>query len=221
MTRVWRCNGWVTSRQRSFEMKRQSVFLQRRVEDGWSVGWIFEVFRRSMKCSPSAHHFKRLPQICFRCQWLWHLPPRTACWAANLWEILWIMVTTSFEKGVKLCGRESYLLTFHEFGRWWNMIQSQIEILFGVSGWWSFWRLWSDHNHRRSWDLGSCDFPVISTTLINLQVSDGAGGLGPWQKGFFRFFLRSSTWMLDDVKLALTHLWIPSCLNFWTSNVDP
>ena len=89
MTRVWRCNGWATSRQRSFEMKRQSVFLQRRVEDGWSVGWIFEVFRRSMKCSPSAHHFKRLPQICFRCQWLWHLPPRTACWAANLWEILW------------------------------------------------------------------------------------------------------------------------------------
>ena len=89
MTRVWRCNGWVTWRQRSFEMKRQSVFLQRMVEGGWRVGWIFEVSRRSMKCSPWAHHFKSLPRISFRCQWLWHLPPRTACWAANLWEILW------------------------------------------------------------------------------------------------------------------------------------
>ena len=48
-----------------------------------------------------------------------------------------------------------------------NMIQSQIEILFGVSGWWSFWRLWSDHNHWRSWDLDeslmwlSCDIKHI------------------------------------------------------------
>lgn len=80
-------------------MKRQSVFLQRMVEDGWSVGRIFEVFRRSMKCSPSAPHFKSLSQICFRCQWLWHLPPRTACWAANLWRFSGIMVTTSFKKG--------------------------------------------------------------------------------------------------------------------------
>lgn len=221
MTRVWRCNGWVTWRQRSFEMKRQSVFCS----DWWKM---VEVLVESLKCSGGQWSVAPQHIISKVCHGFLSGASDCGIYRRGLpvglricGRSCGIMVTTSFESRVKLCGRESYLLTFHEFGRWWNMIQSQIEILFGVSGWWSFWRLWSDHNHRRSWDLGSCDFPVISNTLINLQVSDGAGGLGPWQKGFFRFFLRSSTWMFDDVKLALTHLWIPSCLNFWTSNVDP
>ena len=44
MTRVWRCNGWVTSRQRSFEMKRQSVFCS----EWWKM---VEVLVESLKCS--------------------------------------------------------------------------------------------------------------------------------------------------------------------------
>ena len=125
MTRVWRCNGWVTWRQRSFEMKRQRVFGS----EGWKT---VEVFVESLKCSwgqwsvqqprTTAPHFKSLPWISFRCQWLWHLPPRTSCWAANLWRssgiMIWLQVTTSSKKRVKLKVEGNSFICWQNSGIW-------------------------------------------------------------------------------------------------------
>ncbi len=125
---------------------------------------------------------------------------------------------------LKWKGILSFVDKIQEFGKpvksW---CKARLKSCFGVSGWWSFWRLWSDHDHRRSWDLGSCDFDVKH--VDHLAGLRWCWWVGTLTKVFFFCSFFWGLWLGCLLKILLigsdSSRESQSCLNFWTLNVDP